>query len=422
LSPIRARTSLESALADKPWALTGVLLTMADVHDVAGRPLGERRASADAKRGVPFELKACPYRDEREGRPMNASALAPTMRHFAAVADAVGALHAALPPGEPSWSRMLAAVMDRLAAPALHLLRLRSLEGPVPEDVSSGHKLAAGFFGALQQLLRSEIADPVSRRATNTDNFAAFVHARGSLIGASEVCAGAPGSIAKLTDVFVRGQAEPAGTADATRVTTATLLAAQITLGLVWQLLDETTEQHLLVEPMRDGWLAPKTRYLGERIQTRLDALAERPVAELGDLVDGLPGDAAESELARLLARGTEGVATDAERAVVHALLDTSDVAIELRPPGARDAICERLTVLLVRYRGFVAEQWRLEQKIRDALGYSPLVGMKTNALLFPTPRALEWLEIFTGHRLQCTPAADPELVLRNHHRVVTFA
>jgi hypothetical protein len=39
--------------------------------------------------------------------------------------------------------------------------------------------------------------------------------------------------------------------------------------------------------------------------------------------------------------------------------------------------------------------------------------------MLCPRPRALEWFDVFTGHRLEAVAGERPALTARNHRRVI---
>ncbi len=179
-------SALTAALTQGAWSFTGVIGGIDHVRDDYGRPLGERRAPAESRRDVSVELSPCPYHDERHGGMMNRPALEPTMRQFAAVLTEVAALHHALPPGPPSWPRMLAAVLDQFSAPARYLLTERRSDGPVPAALAAGHKLAAGYFGALMMMLR-EHADAAAAPEPVAEAVAQFVAEHRSPIRASKM-------------------------------------------------------------------------------------------------------------------------------------------------------------------------------------------------------------------------------------------
>ena len=414
------QTALQAALTGGPWALTGVIVGIDHLRDVNGRPLGERRAPAESRRDVPTELVACPYHDERHGRPMNRPALEPTMRQFAVVADQVAAFHAALPAGAPSWSRMLWAVLDQFSAPARYLLRAHRSDGPIPADLAAGHKLAAGYFGALMALLREQAAGAPIAEAS-AESFTEFVTARGALIGASEVCAGPPHNIRVLTRRFVHGGEGAAASphaVDAARVALAQGLAEQVGLGLAWAVFDEITERALLLEGAAPRPLVSKTAYLADRLQTRAAELLARPAPRLRQLSRLVPERAERLGLA--LATPQIDLAGASERALMHQLLGTGESAIVL-DEEQRAPVANRLANLLCRYRLLVQEQWHLEQTLRRALGYPLDAGFTLPPLLCPRPRALEWLNVFTGHSLRCSPGEHTALELRNHRRAVPF-
>lgn len=424
---LEARSSLEAALGDRPWALTGVVLGIEHVHDVNGRPLGERRAPSEARRGVANELIPCPYHDERYGRPMNKSALEPTMRSFAAVLAEVSAFHAALSPAPPSWPRMLAAVLDQLVAPARYLLEQRSTEGPVPADLAAGHKLAAGYFGTLRRLLREDAAGPGAAPDPSPEGFATFVRERGALIGASEVCAGPAHNIHVLTRLFLDGVTAPGvrrGIAErpvsAERIQLAQVLAAQVQLSVVYEVMDELTERRVLLEDDAPRALPTRTIYLSQRLADRAAELLAGATPRAHGLVLHLPALADDPELrAAAAAPLAESVPVEEVEPVMR-LLESAEAAVVLSAP-ARQEYALRFATLLRRHRLFIQAQWRLEMLLRRALGYSTEVGFRLNATLCPRPRALEWFDVFTGHRLSWVAGEAPVLMARNHQREVTL-
>ncbi|MBK7536270.1 MAG: hypothetical protein IPI49_13045 [Myxococcales bacterium] len=426
-------SALEDALAGRPWALTGVIVGIDHIRDVNGRPLGERRAPADSRRDVPIELVPCPYHDERHGRPMNRPALEPTMRQFAAVGAQVESFHASLPAAPPSWPRMLSVVLDQFSAPARYLLLERRSEGPIPAQLAAGHKLAAGYLGALMTLLRERAAG-AELPALSVESFSELVAARGSLIGASEVCAGPPHHIRMLTRRLVHGgdrdQAPAPGAAaeqptgptavPPLRLALAQLLAEQVQLGLAWAVFDEFTERALLLEGDAPRPLICKTAFLADRLQGRASELLARPAPRTRGLASMVPERAFTGRLAVTLSTPQIDLPSASELGVMQHLFSHGDSAISL-DDDARARMASRLANLLCRYRLLVQTQWHLEQALRGALGYPLDAGLALGSLLCPRPRSLEWLEVLTGHRVQCTPGPRTELTLRNHRRAVAF-
>jgi hypothetical protein len=423
LTRMEKASPLRAAISGAPWALTGVLLGIDHIRDVNGRPLGERRAPAEARRDVVMELVACPYHDERHGRWMNRTALEPTMRYFSAVTAEVAGFYAALPAAPPSWARMLAAVLDQLSAPARYLVLEGRSEGPVPAELAAGHKLAAGYFGALTALLRhgaSGIGVPLS---PSPERFLEFVHQRGSLIGQVEACAGPVGNIATLTKVFLRGAGPslaPPLTIDPNRVALAKVLAAQVRLGLVWEVLDEHTERRLLLDGPEPRRLASRTEYLADRLAGRAAELLARPAPSAPSLAAHLPDGLEDAALTEALRDLTAPVATPGQVSALRQVLDAGDSGVMLSPQE-RPWVAECLASLLYRYRLVVQAQWRFETVLRRVLGKAAEAGFALNSLLCPRPRALEWFEVLTGHSLQYAAGPAMEIAIRNHHREVPF-
>lgn len=410
--------ALEAALRGEPWAFTGVIAGIDHIRDDNGRPLGERRAPADSRRDVSTELVTCPYHDERHGKLMNRPALEPTMRQFAAVGEQVAAFHAALPPGAPSWLRMLWAVLDQFAAPARYLLLRRQSDGPVPAALSAGHKLAAGYFGALLALLREQAAGRTLPEAS-AESFATFVSERGALIGASEVCAGPPHNIRVLTRFFVHGgEARTSTKIEPLRLELARGLADQVRLGVAWAVFDELTERALLLKGQAPRPLSCRTAYLADRLETRAAELLAKPAPTPDQLAELVPPQA--PNLGAALAMPQLELATASELAVMSRVLELGDAAITLTAEQ-RPTMARRLANLLARYRLLVQTQWHLEQGLRRALGYAPDAGFLLTPILCPRPRSLEWLDVLTGHHLECAASEHPTLTLHNHRRTLTF-
>lgn len=420
------RGSLESALRGEPWALTGVLHGIDHVRDVNGRPLGERRAPADSRRDVPVEVVPCPYPDERQGLMMNKSALEPTMRSFAAVTAEVAGYHEALPVAQPSWTRMLGAVLDQLVAPARYLLEQRSESGPLPAELSAGHKLAAGYFGALRRLFREAIAGVAELPSPTTEQFAQFVQQRRSLIGASEVCAGPAYHMNILTQLFMEGR--PAGLrrplaaapVSAQRVRLAELLVQQVQLGIVYEVCDERFERALLLDGAAARPLPTRTSYLADRLAQRADELLAVPAPRRESLAPHLPLGGADAALRAAVADIEGTIASAEEAAAVLSVIEAGDAAV-LLPAELRHEYARRLTALLRTHRLFVRAQWRLEQELRQVLGYRVEVGFALNSTLCPRPRALEWFDVLTGHTLQWSPSEHQPVTARNHRREVVL-
>lgn len=412
--------ALEAALCGAPWALSGVIAGIDHIRDDNGRPLGERRAPADSRRDVSTELFPCPYHDERHGKLMNRPALEPTMRQFAAVGEQVAAFHAALPPEAPSWPRMLWAVLDQFSAPARYLLLRRQADGPVPAALSAGHKLAAGYFGALLSLLREQAWGGALPQAS-AEAFSTFVGQRGALIGASEVCAGPPHNIRVLTRFFVHGgEARSSTKIEPMRLALARGLADQVRLGVAWAAFDELIERALLLENGAARPLPCRTAYLADRLATRADELLAKPTPtpdQLPALVPTLPS--AEHLGAALANPGLE-LATSAQLELISRVLELGDAAITL-PAEQRPHFARLLANLLARYRLLVQTQWQLEQGLRGALGYAAEAGFVLTPILCPRPRALEWLDVFTGHHLECEAGERAALTLHNHRRTLAF-
>jgi hypothetical protein len=403
---------LDAALTGEPWAVGAVVHSLGDVLDDEGRPVMERRAPSATKRGVPMQLRACPYADARNGIAMNVSALAQVTRHLDAVLADVARYRAGATAREPSWEEVLAAVIDQLAGPAVFLLRARSTRGPVPARLAVGHKLAAGFFGALRGLLRARALG--DRRPVTADAFLDWVASSGALIGASEACAGPPNLIARATAVFVRrGDAAPL--ADPARCVVAERLRMQTQVGLAWEMLDLAAECALLVGTSFAEIARPRNDFFSQKIARRT---AELEGVEARSLAAGaraaLPTDFS-------CACGPEAVLDGSAHAVerLDEMIARAEGAVVVERGDDRRMLARRFADYLAQYAAFTSASYRLEIEIRRAICVD-LPGPVKSAL--PHPRALEWFEAIAGCRVECSDALAPSMVLANHHRRVSLA
>jgi hypothetical protein len=413
------RNPLEAALRDDPWAVSGLLYGQDALLDEEGRPVSERRAPSVVKQGVPIELRRCPYHDERLGQPMNVSALAQITRHLDEVLEDIGSFRSSLPSNYGGWQALLVAVLDQLAGPALYVLRAR---GPtlVPAKLSVGHKLAAGFFGVVCDLLSADAQG--DRRAVTVDSVLTFVHERRALIGASEVCAGPIHLIARTTEILLHGCS--AQRVPSERVAIAEALAAQVGLGLAWDLFDAAVERRILLHDLVREQLRPRTEIIRRALDQRFTALAKSscpPTEEQAAKAVPMTAVLADPEELRtlFLQGGAAERAHAATAIVVEDLLAHGEGAIELLDIGLRRPLAQRLAGYLLAYRIVVARLFSLELLLRKALNYPEDVPMQLNTVIFPLPKSLRWFEATTGHRLLCTPAVAPELFLLNHQRRV---
>jgi len=268
---------LEAALSNQPWSVSGLLFDAMATFDAEGRPLGERRAPSEAKRGVPLELVPCPYQDERQGTSMNLSALKQMKRFFGEVMDEIGAFHTLLGPGPRTWEEVLAVVVDQLAGPALYLLAGREASARVPTRIAVGHKLAAGYFGVMRRLITAQALG--QGRPVTVPDLLEFIHQTRALIGEREVCGGPPKLIARASEVLLGGLPGALPCADRARLKVATGLATQLCLGIAWEQFDQAAEVAFFQE-FPQAQLRPVTGFLERRVADRRGELEHQSATE----------------------------------------------------------------------------------------------------------------------------------------------
>lgn len=409
---------LAAALSGRAWTLTGLLAgPVDDLHDDEGRPLGERRASSAAKRGVPMVLAACPYEGARQGLPMNVSALTQVKRYLKPVLEDVARFHA-LGATQQGWQRMLPAVLDQLAAPAVHLLR-GGAAANVPAQKAVGYKLAAGYFGALRRLLAAE-ARGAGVPAT-VEDFQAWLERERLLVGASEVCGGPPALIAFATGVFLEGLAGAQPVEDRSRHAVANLLSQQVQLGLAWELFDGAAEARLL-RTLIGPHLLPRTSLLADELAERLVTLEAQPAFEAAERA--LPPQLAPATRDALaaavrcfdIAPDTDTPAT----AALVALAARREGPFSATEPSAHERVARHFATWL-DVRGKLARaQCALEHQLRGVLGREPAGPVKPSPLMMAPSQAQRWFEAVLGHTLLAQDAGETTHRLHSIHRTVT--
>jgi hypothetical protein len=381
-------------MANEPWAVSDLLFGLESEHDDEGRPVGERRAPSSAKIGVPMELKPCPYRDERRGLPMNVSALAQITRHLDTVLDDISAFRAAQGHSSPSWMELLEVVIDQLFGPGRHAILEGDTGSAIPARLAVGHKLAAGFFGVLGDLIAAELAG--RGRPPSVDSFLDYVSETRALQGGSEVCGGPPVMIAKATRVLFHGSPSAAPLVDESRLVVARLLAEQVRYGIAWKQLDQAFEYDLLAPGSREPTLMPRNDFIARKLGARRDELAAweaiTPVAAL-------------ESLRRLVPQATswDGSVAERERAVamVSELVLCGDGAL-IAGDAIRGGFAARVLDYLTALRATMRAQQEREAPLRSALGQEDRTPFRCNAQLLPLRRALKWMEAVLGYHIEC--------------------
>lgn len=411
-------SALEQALSGQPWSVGSVVRGLDPVLDDEGRPLGERRAPSAAKQGVPIVLRGCPYHDERKGVPMNVSALAQVTRHQERVLAELSAFVAHT--DGAGWTGALEAVVHLLSAPALSLLSERDAGAVIRAEHAVGHKLAAGFYGVVRDLVaRDALGAPVPVTA---DAMCAVVRAERALFGASEVCAGAPNMLVRATRVLLGeervgegGQPTPVARA------VASALTRQVLAGLAWELVDRVAAHALLHRDPGHAHMRPRNHFMAARLDEHVSALADaatgaaRPLAvpQLGELLR-------EPSLRSAFALALPPI-DDPDVCVVLGLFEHGDQAVELDQPCARQQVARTCVGMLRTYASLLRYQWEQEMALRAALGFSPAASVHFDPSVLQRGRCALLFEALSGHRIHTEPGPAPQITLRNHKRAVSF-
>lgn len=405
---------LEDALSGRAWAFSGLLHGIPDALDTEGRPLGERRATSATKDGVEIELRACPYNDGRRGQPMNLSAFKQVMEHFDAVVEDITRFQRALSRVHEGRWRFLVAVADQLARPAAFLVQTADPSARVPAQMAVGHKLAAGFFGAVN-VQRPDL--PAGSPAEQARHLMDEVHERELLFGASEVCAG-PLNLIERAAVALVDPGDGEAPEPSPRVRRALLLAAQLRVGRSLAAADHALERWLL-DAAASGELRPRNDYMTRAIEARRSELADRPASiEVGPLVPA----GFRADLLDPLRATDERVAAERLGPMIGEALGYPEDAA-LHPSDAlREAVVARIVGHLDRRRAAIGAQWRLEMALRETFERSLGDALRLNALLAPRVGAGRWIDAILGHRVEMSVSDDPSITLRNHKRSLTPA
>lgn len=406
----------DAALSNAPWSLSGVIFGLGSLRDDEGRPMGERRAPAIVKEGVPMELRPCPYRDERQRRSINVSALEQILRHLDFLLDDVAGFRAMMGSATTTWEDVYVAVMDQLTRPAVHLLRCRQAGGSIPARMSVGYKVAAGFSIPLLELL--ELETQGRGPTVSVETLLDLVRERKLLVGAGEVCAAPPALIARVTETLINGVPGVKADLDPQRLATARTLTLQVRVGIAWRLFDLTSERGLLVDEIGRKRLGPRTKHLARMLDERAEQIeVASTVREEIQLPLALSAEAG-AEL-RSSMRWDEG--DEARRATerrIEELLDHRVGAIEI-DAAAGGLFARRFATYLTAYRTFIRVLRDLELQHRRLLGYPEDVPVKLSGAIFPIPKALSWFERILGHRLRPSESNGDALEMRNLERAV---
>lgn len=388
--------SLVDALNGGAWSVSKVVFNLNAMLDDEGRPISERRADTPVRAGVEMDMRECPYAGIRHGHWMNMSALAQISHHYNPVMAEIAAFRRQVGGEDATWPDIMAAVLDQLARPAIHLLQQRDSRGPVPAQVAVGHKLAAGFFGVMRTLherLALGAALPVS-----TEVFLALVEETGALVGVAEVCAGSPQMIRKASTVLVEGATANGVVLDAARLDMARCLGLQVQLGIYWRLYDQLHLWELIRGETRKR-LVPGNVFLSRKLDRAREEIAPSPPPRAD--AAGLPGTLDADVRYRL----SDALRDAADPKVLEEDVQTAEqllreVGSVIRYEGAVPPFALRVARYLNAHRLFVAELRSLEYRLRALLGFPAEAPIHLGGTVFPTPQALPWYELVLGRRL----------------------
>lgn len=399
---------MHAALAGQPWALTGTLY-LEGVLDDEGRPVGERRETSAVKDGVEIELRACPYRDARHGLQMNVSALRQITRHLDDTLASIDAFHGARGRPPESWRDVLSAVIDQLGRPGRAVLAAGAAHR-VPAQDAVGHKLAAGFFGVIHQIVRDEALG--HHRPLTADALVEAAVTQGALIGASEVCAGPMHLIKKASEALVSGAQTPGVAADPARVVVADAIVGQLRHAMAWAWLDARVEQWTLRDGPLASALTPVNDFMRRRLHERLAELPDAPPHTTS--AEAILRDAGEHGARCVAAMRAieEDCPPDADLTALRARIDQQRGALRLSDEAQRERVARALCHYLAAMAELLDAQVAHERAARAALGLSTTPALAISSILLPSTQGLFWLERFTDLRWSRSPAPLDALAL----------
>ena len=384
--------SLEDALNEGAWSVSAVIFDLNDKLDDEGRPISERRADAEARVGVEMEMRECPFSGIRQNQLMNVSALTQITQYYNPVLAEMTAFKRQTDSPNSSWDDVLAGVIDLLASPAIYFLQKRNSQDPVPAKMAVGHKLAAGMFGVMRGLYE-RLAVGIKLPVT-VDSFLDLVDEMGSLVGASEVCAGSPQMIRKASEALLEGNFDSDVKLDPLRIDLARCLALQVQLGIFWSLYDRVHLWSLLRGEFREH-LSPYNDFLQRKLESAENDLNEvapsRPNSNM--LPNGL-----EQKFADALNDAADAKTLEEDIRVASKLLNEPNSPISYN--STVEPFATQVANYLNTYRLFKAELSRVELELRGHLGFPLETSIKLGAAVFPSPQALPWYELIIGNRL----------------------
>ena len=181
------------------------------MRDEEGRPLGEAKAPPERLRGVPLELRTCPYADSRKNHalPMNVSALKQAFAHWDGVLGGIELLRS-LYTAEVNLKQIRLIDVWRIGVLTSSIGDFAFLraENPVgdlelPAPVAAVYKISLGIASTCVAMW----ADGSSRfdAPADADALYAYADANGQFIGSEQVCAGPLGMVKQTLRLVVDG-------------------------------------------------------------------------------------------------------------------------------------------------------------------------------------------------------------------------
>ena len=388
--------SLEDALSEGAWSVSAVIFDLDDKLDDEGRPISERRADVATRVGVEMEMRECPFSGIRQNQLMNVSALTQITQYYNPVLAEMTAFKRQTDSENSSWNDVLEGVIDLLAGPAIYLLQQRNSQDPVPAQMAVGHKLAAGMFGVMRGLYERLALG--NKFPVTVDSFLDLVDEMGSLVGASEVCAGSPQMIRKASEALLEGNFDSDVQLDPLRFDLARCLALQVQLGIFWSLYDRVHLWSLLRGEFREH-LRPCNDFLQRKIEHAEKDLNElAPSRPNGSMLPKILDPQLQQKLADALNDAADPKTLEEDVSVASKLLNEPGSPISY--DSAVEPLAMRIANYLNTYRLFEAELSRVELELRGHLGFPLDTPIKLGAAVFPFPQALPWYELILGRRL----------------------
>ncbi len=361
------------------------------MRDEEGRPLGEAKAPPERLRGVPLELRTCPYADSRKNHalPMNVSALKQAFAHWDGVLGGIELLRS-LYTAEVNLKQIRLIDVWRIGVLTSSIGDFAFLraENPVgdlelPAPVAAVYKISLGIASTCVAMW----ADGSSRfdAPADADALYAYADANGQFIGSEQVCAGPLGMVKQTLRLVVDGTGARGDPSAAARVIGDSRRFLQFSRGvaslrllrmaqdrldsvlgsnLVWTLTADPAAPALpeIVDAVRHN--SRLGRFLNLNDGARLDVLDELLTHAADPRLAGVAD--LEAGIRRVRAAWTRPV--DDAGATIQPLVDACPRTSRLHPE-TRSAIARQLARFCWMESGFAELVCLLKERIADALG-----------------------------------------------------